>query len=167
MSATAAARVTDIYTTSLILIEGCSTHTGFHLDWTEAKNIAFATCKVCMGQLAFPIGLDTCLTHCTKHAIFIEAAQVMRQPVYFSQDSGARLLLNLLVMQEDLGIVLAVWIFLHPAAAHTADVWLRNNGHKDGFSTAGKVHLAAAMIDQLSLHLGKDQRGQPYCIKIE
>ena len=72
-----------------------------------------------------------------------------------------------MALQEDILIMLAIWFFLHPAMAQKADTWLRCNGHKEGFSKEGKVHLSSAAMDELMDFLGKDSNGQPYCIKIQ
>ena len=46
------ARISDIYQSTLLLIGKADQGTGFHVDWTEAKNIAFACNQVsvtCLG----------------------------------------------------------------------------------------------------------------------
>ncbi len=53
------ARINDIYQSTLLLIGQADQGTGFHVDWTEAKNIAFACSQVSLIDL----GLYTSLMH--------------------------------------------------------------------------------------------------------
>ncbi|DBA96115.1 TPA: hypothetical protein ACH3X1_015671 [Trebouxia sp. C0004] len=107
------ARINDIYQSTLLLIGKADQGTGFHVDWTEAKNIAFA-CN-----------------------------------------------------QADLPKVLAVWIFLHPSIAMKALAWLRINGYPNGFETIGKVHLSEQEVQALDEHLGVDEHGRQYLVRLE
>jgi len=53
------ARINDIYQSTLLLIGKADQGTGFHVDWTEAKNIAFA----CNQVSVICLGLYTSLMH--------------------------------------------------------------------------------------------------------
>jgi len=70
-------------------------------------------------------------------------------------------------MQADLHKVLAVWIFLHPTTAMKALAWLRINGYPNGFETIGKVHLSEQEIQALDEHLGVDEHGRQYLVRLE
>jgi hypothetical protein len=84
---------TDSVRSCLILLGAVGMFTGLHIDWTEAYNIAFATCG------------------------------------------------------ENVGEVLAVWVFIHPSIIHQVSEWLKAKTGKSFSDTS--IHLTTELVSQL------------------
>ena len=63
-------------------------------------------------------------------------------------------------MQLTFGVVLAVWVFLHPTILKATDEWLRKHKFKHGFADMGI--LSRTQVQHLQHDMGDDGKGKAY-----